>query len=213
MGLFDKLLGKTKVNIADMPLDEKLMEVVQAYIGENYEEPLADPHDADDESGDGRDYADVMNREVCILEYDNGIFKQGRLERAISISDVDRMMFGYAKGNSAFGDALLRHIEAQGKSYAAVYNKARVSKKDFAPIISEEKRIPEKPVAVALAVALELSTMEAQRFINKAGYLLERSSIADLVVEFFIGIRNYDVDQINRVLYEMGEPMIGSQEV
>ena len=69
---------------------------------------------------------------------------------------------------------------------------------------------PSKMTALAFAIALELDLEETRDFIGRAGYAFSHSSKFDIIVEFFIRTGNYDVFELNEVLYEFDQPLIGA---
>ena len=62
----------------------------------------------------------------------------------------------------------------------------------------------------AFAVALRLSLPETQRLLGKAGFALTHTSRFDIVLEYFILHRNYDIFEINEVLFQFDMPLLGS---
>ena len=69
--------------------------------------------------------------------------------------------------------------------------------------------MPSKKTAVALAVALELSLSETRDLLERAGFALSRSVMFDVIIEFFITRRKYDIFEINNVLFEYDQPLLG----
>ena len=69
--------------------------------------------------------------------------------------------------------------------------------------------MPSKRTAVALAVALELSLDETNEFLKRAGYALSHAVKFDVIVEYFIDNGIYDIFQINQVLFEYDQPLLG----
>ncbi|MBQ4409126.1 MAG: RNase III inhibitor, partial [Firmicutes bacterium] len=59
------------------------------------------------------------------------------------------------------------------------------------------------------AIALQLNVEETNDLIGRAGYVLSRSSKADLAVECFIEHQIYNIDRINEVLYAHDLPLLG----
>ena len=62
----------------------------------------------------------------------------------------------------------------------------------------------------AFAVALELSLPETKRLLNRAGFALSHSSRFDIGLECFIKAGNYDIFEINEMLFQPGMPLRGS---
>ncbi|MBQ1248843.1 MAG: macro domain-containing protein, partial [Selenomonadales bacterium] len=111
----------------------------------------------------------------------------------------------------SFAETLFRYIDARGLTDPEVYKRANLDRKLFSKIRKNRSYQPSKTTALALAIALKLSLDETKDFIAKAGYALTHSSKADLIVEYFITKKEYDVFKLNEVLFEFGEPLLGSK--
>lgn len=64
--------------------------------------------------------------------------------------------------------------------------------------------------SLAFAFALELDLDEAKDFIGRAGFALSHSSKFDVIVEYFFLNRNYNVFELNEVLFAFDQPLIGA---
>jgi transcriptional regulator with XRE-family HTH domain len=111
----------------------------------------------------------------------------------------------------SFAETLFHYIDARGLTDPEVYKRANLDRKLFSKIRKNRSYQPSKTTALALAIALKLSLDETKDFIAKAGYALTHSSKADLIVEYFITKKEYDVFKLNEVLFEFGEPLLGSK--
>ena len=108
-----------------------------------------------------------------------------------------------------FSEALLKLIDETGKKDSEIYKKANISKQHFSKIRNNPNYKPTKPTAIALALALELDLEQTKELIGRAGYALTNSSKFDLIIQFFILQKNYNVVEINIALYEFDQPLLG----
>lgn len=109
----------------------------------------------------------------------------------------------------SFSTHLLRLINNRGLKDSDVYKKANIDRKLFHKIKNNPEYKPSKLTAIAFAIALELSLDETRDLLGRAGYALSQSSVFDIVVEFFIVNGNYDIFEINAVLFKFDQPVIG----
>ncbi len=111
--------------------------------------------------------------------------------------------------DESFAEALLRMIDERGMTDPEVYRRANIDRKLFSKIRNNAAYQPKKGTALGLAVALRLNLDETLDLIGRAGYTLSNASIADLIVRYFIERQHWDVNDINLVLFEYNQPLIG----
>lgn len=114
------------------------------------------------------------------------------------------------RASETFSEALIRLIDERGLKDPEVYKKANISKQHFSKIKNSKDYQPKKSTALAFAVALKLNLDETKDLIGKAGYLLTPSSKFDIIVEYFIVHNNYDIFELNEVLFAFTDQILGS---
>ena len=109
--------------------------------------------------------------------------------------------------DETFSQRLLRMIKERKMSESEAYKKAFVDRWHFAKIKKDEYYAPSKKTVLAFAIALELTLDETKDLLRSAGYALSRSSKFDIIVVYFLENRNYNMFDINEVLYEYDQPI------
>lgn len=109
----------------------------------------------------------------------------------------------------SFRDKLLRLIEERGLAEPDVYKKAFIDRKLFSKIRRNPDYSPKKQTAVALAFALRLNLDETADLLKRAGYALSSSSKFDLIVLYCLKNGIYDLFEINALLFQYEQPMLG----
>ena len=125
---------------------------------------------------------------------------------AMRKSEPDNM---FGQLDEPFSTALLQLIDRKDKTDVEVYKRANMDRKLFSKIRTVKGYMPSKKTVIALAVALELSLAETGDLLKRAGFALSRSVLFDVIVKYFITRRKYDIFEINNVLFEYDQPLLG----
>ena len=201
-------------------LSEKLFHSVASYIDENYildkkldEYGVADKRDVRE--------AELMQIRRALERQRNLRYQQELLadEECVVQSvamgvDEDASDYDLAdlldETDAGFSETLLLLIDRTGKKDSEIYKKANVDRKLFSKIRNNKNYKPSKSTALAFAIALELDLDETKDFIGRAGYALTHSSKFDIIVEYFIKKRNFNIHEINLALFEFDQSLLGA---
>lgn len=174
-------------------ISAKLFSDIAEYIDDNY----ADAHGG-------------LRRERSFRQ--SGIFTKGDLtfeSYSAPLSSAAGLDSLLSELDAGFSETLLRLIDRSGKKDSEIYKRANVDRKLFSKIRNNPDYRPSKPTAVAFAVALELDLEETRDFIARAGFALSHSSKFDVIIEYFIRQKKYDIFEINEALFAFDQSLLG----
>ncbi len=103
----------------------------------------------------------------------------------------------------SFTQMLLRLIDERGMKDSTCYKRANIDRKLFSKIRSNEFYQPSKPTVLALSIALELSPDAARELLGSAGYAFSGASKVDIIVEYYLAHRLYDIHELNATLFTL----------
>lgn len=149
---------------------------------------------------------------------ENKIHRRILLDVEKQIIKIDEAMVHQEEGidhlvnnlDKPFETILFELIDEKGKTDVEIYKRANLDRKLFSKIRTGKGYNPSKRTAVALAVALELNLEETGDLLERAGYTLSHTKKFDIIVEYFIIHGKYNVFEINEVLFQYDQPLLGS---
>lgn len=136
--------------------------------------------------------------------------KKSRKKAASTPFDMGELTRMAKATDAGFSETLLKLIDRSGEKDADVYKRANIGRQHFSKIRNNPQYKPSKATAVAFALALELDLEETRDLIGRAGYALSRSNTFDIIIEYFITHERYDIYEINLVLFEFDQSLLGA---
>lgn len=111
--------------------------------------------------------------------------------------------------DESFSECLIRMIDEREMSDPEVYKKANIDRKHFNHIKNDKHYRPRKETAVALAIGMKLDMKDTDTLLERAGFVLSRSSKFDLIIRYCIENKIYDIFEINEILFEQDQKTLG----
>jgi hypothetical protein len=105
-----------------------------------------------------------------------------------------------SKRKPTLNEVLFSFIDQKGVSDAEVYKKAGIDRKHFSKIRSNPNYRIGKNSAIALALALELNKKDTEKLLSSAGFSLSDSDTFDLVIQFCLEKKIYNLYDVNLAL-------------
>lgn len=122
-----------------------------------------------------------------------------------SMSHVELKDFVNNHRQPKFREVLFHFIDQKGVTDATVYKKAWLDRRHFSKIRSNPHYRIGKNTVISLALALELSQTETGKLLHAAGFALSHSDTSDLVIQFCLENKIYDLQDVNEALHHLNE--------
>ena len=109
----------------------------------------------------------------------------------------------------SFHDKLFELIGKSGMDNKDVWKRANLDRKHFSKIQCDEKYHPKKKTVMTLCIALELDLEQAKDLLARADWAFSPNSKVDLIVQKAIIDKQYDIYQLNLVLFQYTNEILG----
>jgi O-acetyl-ADP-ribose deacetylase (regulator of RNase III) len=204
-------ISEHDIDVSLVVFDKTAFEVSEELLGEV--ESYIDEHYVEKRKGRRRELLDVerealsdeamIERSMPMMAAEAAFEPILEADTGASLDDIVGNL------DEPFSATLLRLIDATGRKDAEVYHRANIDRRLFSKIRNNEHYAPSKPTVLAFAVALELNHAQTLDLLERAGFTLSRSRKFDVIVEYFIQSRKYDIFKINEVLFSYDQPLLG----
>ena len=194
-------------------VSEALFRSVESYLDETYvEEHLRQEYGEEllQEEADSAQAPEKLWNPAALSPRPAGRRKDAAAPGAVRKPTQADLEERLRKLDRGFSETLLDLIDASGEKDSAVYKRANVDRKLFSKIKNKPDYRPTKPTALAFAFALKLDLEQTKDLLAKAGHALSHSNRFDVIVEYFLLRREYDLFRVNEVLFAFDQPLIGA---
>ena len=181
-------------------LSEQLVGPVNAYLDEHQVKALEDA-----EYADGRTLERYRRRRAAQQFSSSGSpFHSAANTAAKPLEQI------LQDTGDTFQQRLFKLIDASGLDDVTVYKKANIDRKVFSRIRCKQDYKPTKKTAVAFAIALRLNMQEMLDLLACAGITFSPSDKFDLIIAYCVQNGIYDIFEINALLFQYGQPLLGA---
>lgn len=111
--------------------------------------------------------------------------------------------------NESFYNVLKKEIDKRGMTEVDCYKKANISRKLYWKIKNQPFYKPSKQTVAAFTIALKMDLDDSEKLLGVAGYSLSGASLFDMVIKFHIVEKKYNIYEINNVLYDFDQCLLG----
>jgi O-acetyl-ADP-ribose deacetylase (regulator of RNase III) len=154
-----------------------------------------------------KEYVDDRYVTDNFMEYRRGrsipVFEEYDACYSLNLEYIDKHL------QETFTERLFRFIDERNLKDPDVYKRANIDRKHFSKIKNDPDYQPGKKTVFAFAIALELNLDDTKDLLNAAGYSINYSRRFDIIIEYFIKEKSYNIFEINETLYAFKEDTLG----
>lgn len=147
----------------------------------------------------------------CKSLHEKSLYEESLYESEFCSENIEAVEEMVNSIEDNFVVSLLKLIDSKNMTDVECYKKANVSKQTWYKILNKKDYRPSKNTVIAFAVSLGLNYSETQHLLSTAGFALSNSSKFDIIIQYFIINKIYDIFKINEMLFRFGEPCLGLQ--
>lgn len=116
------------------------------------------------------------------------------------------------KSRKKFSSLLKSFISDKKMLLEDVSYKSNIKLSTLKKILSDSIDSVSKETIFALGIGLELSKVELNSLLMTKGFVIENTSLCDLIISYFVDNKIYNVFEINRALFHYGFVAIGCEK-
>ena len=179
---------------------KELIKDIKNFIEENY---------IDDNYSNIRFSTVLSSSSMMNIKFDEEALIESRIGSSLdeSIEDIEKELDLIDEG---FVNTLLKYIDESGMTDSECYNKAQINRSHFWKMKNDPNYHIQKNAVISLILALELGMNQAQELLMKAGYALSNSSKMDLIIKYCIEHKIYNIVDVNEILFEFDQELLGA---
>ncbi|GHV84023.1 hypothetical protein AGMMS50212_13630 [Spirochaetia bacterium] len=112
------------------------------------------------------------------------------------------------RSKTTFSVLLDKLREERGLTAPQLYERAWIDRRLYSKIIGKRRYHPEKTTIIQFGIALKLNESGMADLLESAGYVLNDSSIVDLIIKFCIENKVYDIADVNALMLTQGQKVL-----
>jgi len=114
------------------------------------------------------------------------------------------------KEDSAFRDHLMKLLVEKNLSSTSVYKNSNITKGNFSKMLTGDTKHPQKKAVLGLCIGMKLDLKEAEELLASADMAFNPYNKRDKLVIQCILQGQYNIDEINSMLYVCRQPQLGN---